>query len=76
MMELEDYNNNINNIDNPYIMKCVLVGRYASGKSTLGNMFSNGVFDPHISSTVAMNFSPLIFVQIFFKSRKNYKSIP
>ena len=41
---------------NPYIVKCIVLGHYGVGKSTMNHMFATGFFDPNISSTVAMDF--------------------
>ena len=35
-----------NTFPNPYVVKCVLLGHYGVGKSTMGRMFSDGIFDP------------------------------
>ena len=60
-MELENYSainrsTQNSNLANPYIMKCVLLGRYGSGKSTLASMFANNLLDNNIAPTIAMDF--------------------
>ena len=51
-MELD----NLNGFGNPYLVKCILLGRQGSGKSTLGKVFEDGVFDPTITTTIGMDF--------------------
>lgn len=45
---------------NPYVMKCILLGRHSSGKSTLANVLQVGVFDPAISPTIGMDFATIL----------------
>ena len=54
-MEMIKYNDN-SNFANPYIMKCVMIGDHGVGKSTFGNAFIEGVFDPSITSTIGISF--------------------
>lgn len=39
-----------------YVVKCVLLGRFGVGKSTIAYLFSNGKFDSTLTSTVGIDF--------------------
>ena len=53
--ELSDYRDN-DQFENPYVVRCILIGNHGVGKSTLANVFSTGVFDPTIASTIGIAF--------------------
>lgn len=56
---------------NPYVVKCVLLGRHGVGKSTMGRMLTEGRFDPMIESTIGIDF----FIKTIKLAKYNNHSI-
>lgn len=59
-MELTELIKVLPEFANPYVMKCILLGKHGSGKTTLANVLSTGVFDQSISPTIGMDFASLL----------------
>lgn len=53
--ELTDYRH-CDDFENPYVVRCILVGNHNVGKSTLANVFATGEFNPNIPSTIGIAF--------------------
>ena len=43
-------------MDNPYAVRCILMGDHGVGKSTLAQVFATGKFNPDIISTIGVSF--------------------
>ncbi len=56
MMKQTDYKN-LYRLANPYVIKCVLLGDSGTGKTTLINVLTNGVFDNLYEPTIGIDFS-------------------
>jgi len=55
MMKQTDYKN-LDRLANSYVVKCVLLGDAGTGKTTLINVLTNGVFDNSYEPTIGIDF--------------------
>ncbi len=54
-MEIEDYQS-MDKFQNPYAVRCIVIGDHNVGKSTMTNVFSTGEFKAGIPSTIGIAF--------------------
>nr|QBK91453.1 MAG: Ras family GTPase [Pithovirus LCPAC302] len=55
-MELKDYKNN-DEFSNPYVVRCIMLGDFGVGKSTITKILSEGMFDRSLEATVGIDFA-------------------
>ena len=68
-MELNDYQN-ITEFQNPYVIRCGVIGDQGIGKSTMSKVFSTGIFDPDMKSTIGIAFESKTLILPDFNDHK------
>ena len=60
-MELNNYQN-ITEFQNPYVIRCGVIGNHGIGKSTMAEIFSTGVWEKDFPVLISNNNSVILFI--------------